>query len=346
VPNSTLQGSGAEASALPGGYGGIGYHVNGENGSGFDRRGSELWQFGGGHLDWAGNEIHSIRLGTDSPGWTLRRDHSAQADIPPTSVSPDLARYYDGRPCSRHTYQGTHYIEKLEKYLAVGGYSWSHANGGNVLEAVTFDKAANDWDPAGTWNTTFPTTPNAVNGFYVKHPITEDIYFAVGGGYQFYKLNTATKVWSLINNSVTGYFAAFECATIDPTRNAMFVLTTNGDAASVYKGGVLYDLTTGARTNISFNASAAWTAFQAGATNHGGVVYNKDQQCFYYYFGGTGWGGRVLKITPNAGTTWDMAEIAMSGLTVPDGIGVANGNTLSRFGYAPELKAVYAFPSY
>lgn len=342
VPNSTYIGSAGQSSPLPG-LGAPSALVNAENGTGLDRRNSELWLFGGGHLDWAGNEIVSIVLNTNSPVWQLRRDHSTAANIPTTAVTPDLSRYYDGDPCSRHTYQGTHFIEKLDKHWACGGFTWSHANG-NVLEPVTFNKTTGLWDIAGTWNTSFPTSPLAGNGFFAKHPTTEDIYFGVGGGYQFYKLDTTTKVWTLITNSLSGYFPGFECAAIDPARG-MFVLTTKGDAGVSHVYAALFSLTTGARTNIAINTSPAWTAFQALSTNHGGVHYNPDQDVYYYCFGGTGQGGRVFKITPNGTTTWDMVEMTMTGVTVPDGVGVANGNILTRFGYVPQMKAIYALPS-
>lgn len=344
VPNSTWRGSAGESSDLPTGFGNKNGVVNAENGSAFDRRSNEIFQFGGGHLDWAGNELISIVLTAETPTWVLRRDHSAQVDIPSIDVSPDLSHYYDGRPASRHTYQGTHFIESLNKYMAVGGYPWSHANG-NLLEPVTFDITAGDWDAAGTWNKSFSPNPAAGNGIFAKHPITEDIYFAVGGGYYFYKLNILTKAWTTISGSITGYFPGFECHPIDPTRNALFVMSTRGDASVANYMCALFSLTTGARTNITINPSSALTLFQSLSTNHGGCIYNEHQDCFYWYFGGTGMGGRIFKITPNGTTTWDITELTMTGATVPAGVGVALGNTLSRFGYAPSMRAVYAFPS-
>ena len=57
------------------------------------------------------------------------------------------------------------------------------------------------------------------------------------------------------------------------------------------------DLTSGVVSDITINASAALTEFQALSTNHGGLVYNGDQDCFITTggSGGTGQGGVVLE---------------------------------------------------
>ena len=41
------------------------------------------------------------------------------------------------------------------------------------------------------------------------------------------------------------------------------------------------------------------------------------------------------KLTPHTGANWDLEKLTMTGVTVPNGVGVASGNTLSRFRYVP-----------
>lgn len=341
VPTSTIQGSAAwQAMPTPGFWGAQGTYVNGENGCGLDEDTSTLWLFGGGHSDYAGNELSSIRLDVESPGWVQRCARSAAADMKVYgSGGTDWTYNLDGKPASRHSYQGTHYIRKLGKYFAIDGYTWDSANM-RCMEPTTFDVAGAAWDAQGTWTAQPVADTSSSPGCYAKHPTTEDIYYAPGGGYRFFKLDTTTKTWSTIslNIGAAKYFPGTECAAIDPTRNAMVILTTRADAG-VFKCRSV-DLTTAALTDITINSSAALTAFQALSTNHGGLIYNADQDCFYYYFGGTGQGGAVWKLTPHTGTNWDIEQMTMSGVTVPDGTGVANGNTLSRFRYVPALKAV------
>lgn len=347
VPNSTLIGSGAEASVL-GAYGrGSAKIINSENSCGYDTVKDEVWiGAAGGHLDWLGNSTHSIAVNSETPGLILRRDTSVLADIPPSSrPSPDLAFYYDGKPASRHTYSGIFFSEVLKKLIMIGGLPWPNANG-DLSEPITFDPAASDWEPQGTWNNSLSPAPAIPGlGLYAKHPVSGDIYFAEGGAGKFYKLDIRTKVWTCLNTNVGGYFSNYEIPAIDPSRG-FFVITTNSGSGTY---AALISLTTGVKTLITINSSAAWTAFQALSTNHAGVFYNPDQDVYYYYFGGNQGGsngGRIFKITPNGTTTWDMVEMTMTGATVPVGDGtVAFGNTLARAFYSPRMKAFGVWPT-
>ena len=339
VPNSTLQGSPAWTPMPSPGYFGIQTSwVNAENGLGLDETDSTIWLFGGGHHDYAGNELASFKLDAETPVWALRAARSAAADITPYGTGgPPF--YLDGRPASRHTYQGTHFERKRNSYLAIGGFTWSNPQAAG--EPVTFDLDANAWEPQGTWS-----AGPSVNGAYPKHPLTEDIYYAHGGGTAVYRLNTTTKAWTTVRaTGGANYFPGYECAAIDTARNALVILSTRAGPGLATFRCYSIDLATGALTLISFNPSAALTAFQALDTNHGGLTYNADDDCYYYVFGGTGQGGVIWKVTPNATATWDMEQLTMTGVSVPAGIGVANGNILSRFRYIPALRAVIALPS-
>ena len=340
VPNSTLQNSPAWIPIPPTGFGVQTSWVNAENGTGLSEATSTIWQFGGGHSDYAFNDLASLLLNSETPVWVLRAPRSANADVTPYGGA-GVPWYADGRPASRHTYQGTHFVDKLSKYLAIGGFTWYIPQSAN--EPVTFDVATNSWEPQGTWNAG-PST----NGIYAKHPVTEDIYYAVNGGTSIHKLDTTTKVWTQIRaTGGTNYLPGFECGTIDTARNALVVLSTRAGSGLSQFRCYSFDITSGALTLITFNPSAALTAFQALDTNHGGLHYNPQDDCYYYYFGGVGLGqgGVVWKVTPNATTVWDIEQMTMTGLTVPGGIGVANGNILTRFRYVPGLRSVIAFPS-
>lgn len=346
APGTVLQGSAAWEPMPTGGFFGsqLGL-VNAEGGTGIDEATSTLYQFNGGHLDYAGNELVSVCLENTLPAWQTRCSRSVGSAIKPYNAGgSDWAYNLDNKPNSRHAYQGTHFLRKLGKYFAIDGFTWPNANA-RTLEPSTWDADSGNWDAPGTWTwvgTHYSSTP----GIYAKHPVTEHIYYGAGGGYSIYRLNTDTKAWSLLNSSFGSYLPTTECGTIDITRNALAVMSTKaGTATSQFKFFLIH-LVSGLMSEVSFTASAALTAFQALNTNHAGLHYNFDQDAYYYYFGGTGQGGQVWKITPTSSNTgWTIEQMVMTGATVPDGVGVANGNLLTRFRYVPRLKAVVALPS-
>ncbi len=104
--------------------------------------GSEFFIAGGGHLDYAGNEIFSIRLGDDRPQWIRRNDPSVETPM-------NTPHYPDGRPSSRHTYRSLIYSDAYERLLFFGGALWGDkAIYTNFIDS--FNPATNDYDPTGT----------------------------------------------------------------------------------------------------------------------------------------------------------------------------------------------------
>lgn len=346
MPNSTLRGSPAwQPMPTPGFWGTQTGFVNAENGTGLNEVTTELWLFGGGHSDYAGNELASIVLSIDDPVWQLRCLRSEAAAMKPyRSGGRDPTWNTDGKPASRHTYQGTHFIRKRNQYLAIDGYTWDSANS-RPMEPAVFDVASAAWQPQGSWAALGVADGSSSPGIYAKHPVTEDLYYGPGGGNRFYKLDTSTKAWRTLSTNIGTYFPGTECHAIDTARNGLTVLSTR--AGPGLTGLVFFrvDLDSGVRTDLTMQASADWTTFQALNTNHGGLHYAPELDCFFFCFGGTGQGGRVWRIRPVSGTTWTIEQLAMTGQAVPDGIGVANGNILSRFRYLPALRAVMALPS-
>lgn len=112
------------------------------SGAAVKARGSEFFIAGGGHLDYAGNEVFSIRLDADRPAWVRRND--------PSTDTPMNSPYYpDGRPSSRHTYRNLVYNDAYARLLFFGGAPWGDKPTYNNF-ADSFDPAINDYDPAGT----------------------------------------------------------------------------------------------------------------------------------------------------------------------------------------------------
>lgn len=346
VPNSTIQGSPAwQAMPTPGYWGHQDGFVNAENGTGLNEVTSEVWLFGGGHSDYAGNELASIVLSADSPVWQLRCTRSEAAHMKPYGAGgTDPTWNTDGKPNSRHSYSGTHFIRKLNRYFAIDGYTWDSANARPLVPA-TFDPSTGAWEASTTWMAQPVADSSSSPGIYAKHPVTEDIYYGPGGGFKMFKLDTTTKTWTTITSAIGTYFPGTDVQAIDSARNGLTVLSTRAGAGLASVVFARFDLVTGAKTDLTMQAGADWTEFQTLNTNHGGLHYAPELDCFFYCFGGTGQGGKVWKVAHVSGNTWAMQKLTMTGATVPAGIGVANGNILSRFRYLPAMRAVMAFPA-
>lgn len=99
--------------------------------------------WGGGHGDYFGNEVYGFKL--DSLKWEIVQEPSRIASL--TDMDPLL----DGKPVSRHTYDGLSYVAHSKKMFAYGG---SRAGNGYGTEVTwTFDLASKNWknmQPTGT----------------------------------------------------------------------------------------------------------------------------------------------------------------------------------------------------
>lgn len=120
------------------------------NGGVYDTRRDKFVVWGGGHGDYAGNEIYTFDLATLQ--WSRAWGPSATATmgLPGTPVCSET--YTDGMPASRHTYGGLEYLPNVDKFFSMGGSLWCGPGNptGNVW---TFDFATQVWAKKG------PITP-------------------------------------------------------------------------------------------------------------------------------------------------------------------------------------------
>jgi hypothetical protein len=108
------------------------------SGGAYDSRHRKLLVWGGGHNDYWGNEIYGFDLRQGR--WERLTDPSPGRLI--ASADP-LA---DGRPNSRHTYDGVQYIEQADRLFARGGSMSS--NGYETTVTWLFDPDRLQWNAA------------------------------------------------------------------------------------------------------------------------------------------------------------------------------------------------------
>jgi len=142
VPNSNLTKVGAAdvgQYAISGPKG-----VTAFSGGAYDPIHKRFIVFGGGHADYAGNELYHFEM--DSLKWVrfTEPDTFLQSD---NNVEPN--RY--GRPISRHTYDGLAYIKHADRFFTFGGAM--ALSGWSTNTTWTFNPNNKSWQfmqPAGT----------------------------------------------------------------------------------------------------------------------------------------------------------------------------------------------------
>ncbi len=290
------------------------------------------------------NQVYTLRLDVDSPSWVLRRPSSDATGWDSTGKTTPYMP--DGRPASRHVYCDAHWSPDQGAYL-VGGMYWGSVGWDYpVMDAfIPSGAAGGDWAPQGS----FPSRPVGPGGYLLmlsaRDPATGMFYGTTRTDGSFlFKFNPKTKVWSSIALSGTGSVNMGGNA-FDTKRSRIFCLSNSSwfvPSPGVFS--TVIDPNTGVKTAIGFNASAAWSDFQARAGDFvlTALSYDAFHDCFYFYngdsYGITGQTQKVYRIRPNAGTIWDMDILPISGGLVPGTAG--DSGVLTKFKYVQRLNAL------
>lgn len=269
----------------------------------------------GGHQNYD-NRVVKYDAGVDSPtGWSLVLPSS-------TSMVNNAPYMDDGRPAARHTYDYQGFDPATRRLFLIGCYgTYPQAGAANTIDALNVDTGL--WDAAGTWPYTYGSTlSNAGSGtggnFYDSTTgtffwATKKFRPASGGNYV--ELNTTTTPIRMSN-------------AYDTSRQAVFGMQW-GDGWGAGSGLTCTQVLdpNGARTQrtITFSAgsASALATVQADTPANATMTYDslRDKFCFAYGSVSSAGPVRLVEITPNASTVWDMAIITPTGST--DNIGPA-----------------------
>jgi hypothetical protein len=317
IPNSRL--SAAPMSVAAPGNTGPQSKVIAWCGFALDTRDSTVYSAAnGGHWDYAGNEVNSIRLSDAAPAWRERRAATAVS-----MIRESTTHYADGAPTSRHSYYGILVNEARGRVMVLGGSRYG--NGFGVSTVDGFNIQANAWDAART----FPDVPSQAGNLlataYVKQDASGDVY--AFGNYGIYRWASSANAWSTVttNSAIYGFEAA---AALDSRRNRVLVLGGNGDDRGVFTLG-----TTGSQ-RVTLSGPAAGSVGGGG----NGMVY--DPWMDAYLLRKPGAGSTVYRI--NASTLAVDTLATTGGASIPNSI---NG-VYRRFLFAPQLGGVVYAPSY
>ena len=228
LPNTKIQDVGPPDPPPPGRLGSV---IGAWSGAAMDTINNRLFIWGGGHNDYAGNEIYILNLTAK----TMERFWG------PSPVSDDFwmgacpdptdSKLSDGTPMSRHTYGGLAYLEHVNLFWAFGG-SRACGSGGFGKDTWTFDPSTKQW------KNEFPTGSVPLNGVMITayDPVTKKVFFQRARGLYTYeygdsktsRVNTWTK---LHDEAIAGYSQM--SGTIDPVRRK-FVLVGGASSPGTY----------------------------------------------------------------------------------------------------------------
>ncbi len=199
------------------------------SGGAADDEHQRLIVWGGGHSDYAGNEVSVLNL-NGTPAW--ERFTGPTMPVPYVwdgkhweGLKPYFVRLHDGgqyqpgaSPSSRHTYNGLQYVPYQNKLYSFGG---SVANGGYLSqETWTLDMGTKTWTMLGppfSQSPTYPTTAyNPSNGHIVMHD----------KNWSLFDYDPHTNKWKTLATGV--HVDDGTTAAIDPVNNLFVVVGAGG----------------------------------------------------------------------------------------------------------------------
>ncbi len=232
------------------------------SGGAFDTKRNRLLVWGGGHADYAGNEVYAFDLGQTR--WLRLTD----ASNPPAN---DTEAATDGNPVSRHTYGGLAYLANLDSMLAHGGSLFS--SGGGTVGTWLFHLADNRWErkadeKQGSYHSTIlaydETTGTALQ--------------AAGNLMRF---DPKADRWTMVQSDGSDTYGLY--GTFDPKRNQLLYLGN--------KSAFVYDIA--ARTHKAIALSGDTRIKDRW---YPGLVYVKETDKYYGWAGGS----TIFVITPDS----------------------------------------------
>jgi len=302
------------------------------SGGAYDSDRDQLIIWGGGHTDYAGNEVYAFGPVTGSnPQWRLL----TQPSDPPADNTPYGS---DGRPVSRHTYNLLTYLPAPRNKMMSCAIGSQHSNGYSNAAVDLFDltvngMTTNPWSRAAA----APSTSYALEAFCIYDPVDQVVWFHDAGSNnaRLQRYNPSTNSWTA---HAQFNFSPDYTPAIDPAHH-LLVATGNG-------GGVrVWDLS--APDNQSFMVTTSGPGnVESGKAP--GFVYDPVNHQFVGWSGGSGVYALTIPANPKTGTwSWSQIPLAGDNSVVPTTVaglsrlGYVTG-TYGRFRYVPGVHGVIA----
>ena len=311
IPQTRLR----DVAPLPSPGGNVSKIIHAWSGGAFDSERERLLVWGGGHSDYAGNELYAFDLKTLA--WSRLTNPSV----------PDRARtvtYPDGQPRARHTYNYVEYVPEWDRFVSFGGAGpWPTGGGEFTREISEFDFER------GTWITgAHPAVPpggSMIAAIARLDPTTGDIYFVPASKGYLLRLDPRTQQWQ--GGWGRSQVTAHASAAIDPERR-LLVVVGKGTVDGV-RQALKWDLSRpSAPVDLRTLTSGDFAAERAMAP---GFAYHPPSRTFIAWTGGS----NLLALDPD---TWRWRTLAAAAGAATPGAPSPRG-TYGRFQYVPRLDA-------
>lgn len=302
VPNSALDDAGIYPSPKPLGNLTSRAVMDAWSGGAYDSTRDRLLVHGGGHGDYAGNEIYAFSIRDLT--WSRIWGPTPNNQIPPQPATADET-YTNGDPRAVHSYAGLIYLPKQDRLWRHGGSLWS-GSGGFSSATWTFDLVKGAWerqaDLAGAY------IPNAAYDPQTGHIFLEKYNF-------LWDYDPAADTYTKRSKQSAGY-SPTGGAVIDQ-RTRQFIFWGDGKLYS-------YQLDT-YPTSLVIRTTTGATEVQAGRP---ALAWDDDAQAI------VGWnGGTAVYTLDTRAWTWTKHDADPANTVTPDAPNSAG--TFGRFQYLP-----------
>ena len=276
----------------------------------YDSRRDRLVVWGGGHLDYDGNELYAFDL--DSLNWTqLTQKTPKEQRVKSVDV------YDDGLPSSRHTYDGLQYIPTIDRLFSSGGSIWGSGgcSGGTWLYDFSAVPAESGWQ-----NIEDDRGGCAMVSAYDS--ATGHVWYGVGRNlHEFDPLNLSAP-WTKRSSTMVSHF--YMTAAIDPNRRKLALL--GGTGYGGFAKTVIYDITDPAA--VTGGVAVTTGAIEIENSDAAGFEFDLVSDRFVAWNGGE----QVYTLAPDT-LIWSRMAPAVTNLVTPSI--PADRGTYGRFRYVP-----------
>lgn len=298
IPNSKL--SSVLPNPLPAGN--PGSIISTWSGGSFDTKRDRLIVWGGGHSDYAGNEIYVFDM--ESLKWTRLTDPS-----PYSGGDEKTGEYTDGNPRSRHTYDYIQYVPAIDKFCSFGGSGLYPSGQINTNKVHCFDFVSKTWT-----NTTTTLGGGYIGAISDVDNKTGLVWLhPAGGGSYLSSWDPISNVWIKRANYNAGWFDYYCTGAAG-----------NGHFLAI-GGGKLIDWDLNNPNNQSKNLNTTGATELINKANPG-LVYVDSTKKFY------GWmSGKDIYSFGIGDTSWNKLPIASTNKVIPTNN--TQWGTFGRFQY-------------
>jgi hypothetical protein len=202
IPGTALKGGPENTSPCPpNGYAGSGYPFldacqavyNAWSSGVADTTRNRLIIWGGGHGDYAGNEIYSLEMTTNPPK-LIRLDPPSPPNTA-RSPCPSPEALTDGRPNSRHTYDSLAYLPEQDQMIGVGGGVGLCGYGSNGAWTLKMSSVVASCAPECTPSWTRVGAGPSGYGFITAWDSADHVYW-LNDQNNLWSFNPATNSWA------------------------------------------------------------------------------------------------------------------------------------------------------